>query len=448
MYIYIIVYATFIIENVVLGKAIQCSKTLEDDELLCTAAIDGSTSSRASLQVANSGPFEGLYGLLVDLGSVFVIQSYQVTARNAWGCCYEGLRNVTIEVLDSSQTIVTSVRDPDWVPTSGASNSQPLIGIGRYIRLYSDGGYIKQGESTLDFNELQVFGYKNQEQSSAEWSLWNDSSCTKHCGGGFNTRTRECLSPSLQYDWHNPIPNVTYCSGESIQTSSCNTEDCHQENVIVNKAINCSLKPDDLEILCTAAIDGSFYSRASLQLASSGTFEGSYGLLVDLGSDYVIQSYRVKARNAYGCCYEGLRNVTIEVLDSTSTVVATARDPNWIPTSGAFNSQTLTGIGRYIRLLSDGNYIKQGESTLDFNELQVFGYESYVQSYPGTYISHYISAGRVVLSTLSSATTQCELTSDCSGVTQEHEFEYTLRRSATTTISSRGENSWLLNKGR
>ena len=51
----------------------------------------------------------------------------------------------------------------------------------------------------------------------SEWSFW--SPCSQACGGGFKTRSRNCIG------------NGT-CSGNTQQTDSCNTQSCRKYIII------------------------------------------------------------------------------------------------------------------------------------------------------------------------------------------------------------------------
>lgn len=50
-----------------------------------------------------------------------------------------------------------------------------------------------------------------------EWSNWTD--CTKSCGGGIQSRRRECDSPS-------PEGEGNYCEGLGTEVIACNTDHC------------------------------------------------------------------------------------------------------------------------------------------------------------------------------------------------------------------------------
>ncbi|XP_036410900.1 SCO-spondin [Megalops cyprinoides] len=50
-----------------------------------------------------------------------------------------------------------------------------------------------------------------------EWTTWTD--CTKSCGGGVQSRRRECDSPT-------PVGEGDYCEGLSTEVISCNTNHC------------------------------------------------------------------------------------------------------------------------------------------------------------------------------------------------------------------------------
>lgn len=50
-----------------------------------------------------------------------------------------------------------------------------------------------------------------------EWSSWTD--CTKSCGGGVQTRRRQCDSPV-------PEGEGSYCEGLGTEVIGCNTNHC------------------------------------------------------------------------------------------------------------------------------------------------------------------------------------------------------------------------------
>lgn len=50
------------------------------------------------------------------------------------------------------------------------------------------------------------------------WSGWN--SCSKSCGGGTQTQTRNCTNPS-------PANGGAQCSGSATQSQACNTQSCY-----------------------------------------------------------------------------------------------------------------------------------------------------------------------------------------------------------------------------
>ena len=50
-----------------------------------------------------------------------------------------------------------------------------------------------------------------------EWGTW--SACSKTCDGGETTRSRECNDPA-------PSDGGSYCVGDSEQTDDCNVESC------------------------------------------------------------------------------------------------------------------------------------------------------------------------------------------------------------------------------
>ena len=54
----------------------------------------------------------------------------------------------------------------------------------------------------------------------SDWSGWGG--CSKTCGTGWQTRTRECDSPP-------PGPGGNDCSGDRTETRNCNTNSLPQE---------------------------------------------------------------------------------------------------------------------------------------------------------------------------------------------------------------------------
>lgn len=47
--------------------------------------------------------------------------------------------------------------------------------------------------------------------------------CSRHCGGGIQSATRDCNSPS-------PTNGGKYCIGNRIRYRSCNTKDCSKNS--------------------------------------------------------------------------------------------------------------------------------------------------------------------------------------------------------------------------
>ena len=58
----------------------------------------------------------------------------------------------------------------------------------------------------------------------SDWGAW--SACTKTCGGGQQTRTRQCNNPA-------PSGGGSDCTGDSQQTQDCNTDACNTGNIIL-----------------------------------------------------------------------------------------------------------------------------------------------------------------------------------------------------------------------
>ena len=58
------------------------------------------------------------------------------------------------------------------------------------------------------------------------WSEWSRfAGCTKSCGGGSKSRTRECNEPS-------PSDGGADCPGKYFENLECNTEQCQSEKQI------------------------------------------------------------------------------------------------------------------------------------------------------------------------------------------------------------------------
>ena len=55
------------------------------------------------------------------------------------------------------------------------------------------------------------------------WTSW--TACSLSCGGGSQTHTRECNNPKPNYGGMN-------CSGNAIETKSCNNQSCLPGNVM------------------------------------------------------------------------------------------------------------------------------------------------------------------------------------------------------------------------
>ena len=67
--------------------------------------------------------------------------------------------------------------------------------------------------SRFFFNSLAVHG---------GWSEWNDyGSCSVECGGGIQTRTRECSNPL-------PADGGNDCVGDLSETRNCNDQHCRK----------------------------------------------------------------------------------------------------------------------------------------------------------------------------------------------------------------------------
>ena len=75
-----------------------------------------------------------------------------------------------------------------------------------------------------------------------DWGAW--SACTKTCGGGQQTRTRECTPPS---------GGGSDCVGDSQQTQDCNTRAETQRNQQCSDSIN-SARPDVLASLVQQSV--------------------------------------------------------------------------------------------------------------------------------------------------------------------------------------------------
>lgn len=58
-----------------------------------------------------------------------------------------------------------------------------------------------------------------------KWSSWND--CTKSCGGGNQTRKRECNDPKPAY-------GGKACGDYSEESRTCNTRECPSKDCTIN----------------------------------------------------------------------------------------------------------------------------------------------------------------------------------------------------------------------
>uniref|UniRef100_A0AAY5L1M4 SCO-spondin n=1 Tax=Esox lucius TaxID=8010 RepID=A0AAY5L1M4_ESOLU len=101
-----------------------------------------------------------------------------------------------------------------------------------------------------------------------DWSNWTD--CTKSCGGGVQSRRRECDSPS-------PVREGDYCEGLGTEIMTCNTDHCPVApcsqvpgTVFSNCGPSCPRSCDDLahcEWLCEAGC----YCTEGKVLSDNGT---------------------------------------------------------------------------------------------------------------------------------------------------------------------------------
>lgn len=55
---------------------------------------------------------------------------------------------------------------------------------------------------------------------NGNWSIWSSfNECSKSCGGGIQTRQRQCDNPAPQYGGLD-------CDGDVIEAQLCNSHDC------------------------------------------------------------------------------------------------------------------------------------------------------------------------------------------------------------------------------
>merc|ERR1711962_1240244 len=87
-------------------------------------------------------------------------------------------------------------------------------------------GYVNRGYCTQQHVEymrnncVKSCGFCGGEIVDGQWSEWSTwSECSKSCDGGEATRTRYCNNPS-------PSGGGSDCAGDSQQTQDCNVEDC------------------------------------------------------------------------------------------------------------------------------------------------------------------------------------------------------------------------------
>ena len=66
-------------------------------------------------------------------------------------------------------------------------------------------------------NNLSLLMSKTVNGGWSEWGTYD--SCSKTCGGGTQTRNRQCTNPP-------PAHGGRYCSGASSDSRSCNTQPC------------------------------------------------------------------------------------------------------------------------------------------------------------------------------------------------------------------------------
>eukprot|EP00121_Abeoforma_whisleri_P002214 Awhi_evm1s1985 len=281
------------LENVVLNKPCIGSTTG------CEGLIDDILDGFEVLDKASDGPLSGLYGLIVDLGKNYSMSSFELHSRSADSCCFEGLRNYTIEVLDISNETVGISNDNSWIPGAGTIKFDSLSGVGRYIKLWTNGYYNNADGNVLEFKQMRVFGREIPDNATIIPITETSDSSSNQSQSATPTATAEVI----------PEATVT--------------------NVVTNKPILCSGGS------CFQATDNEeSVDFTRMEKGTSGQFENLFGLLVDLEEKYSIQSFEFKARTNFACCFEGLRNFTIELLDESYDVVASANDPTWIPSAG------------------------------------------------------------------------------------------------------------------
>lgn len=87
------------------------------------------------------------------------------------------------------------------------------------------------------FNSTNLFSAK----VNGGWGTWGQfTPCGKSCGGGIQVRFRSCDHPS-------PSNGGLSCIGDSLQTASCNSQQC-PGNFWIEKKVHKSMPKHDLRI--------------------------------------------------------------------------------------------------------------------------------------------------------------------------------------------------------
>ena len=66
---------------------------------------------------------------------------------------------------------------------------------------------------------------------NGNWGQWSSawSACSKTCGDGVRTKTRQCNNPA-------PLHGGIDCSGNSAETQACKEKDCPGRNYCFNSS--------------------------------------------------------------------------------------------------------------------------------------------------------------------------------------------------------------------
>ena len=105
------------------------------------------------------------------------------------------------------------------------------------------------------------------------WGSWSSfSSCSRTCGGGNWTRTRECNDPA-------PSIGGAECSGEASQTENCNTDECpYSCELVVNGERRTSIQVTSTTEDVPITVWGS--SSCTLRILAIGGGGGEYSSFV------------------------------------------------------------------------------------------------------------------------------------------------------------------------